>query len=185
MRGNLISLVKAVFYDKIHTVKIKLLNDGFTLIEIMIVVAIIALSAAIAIPNLLRARLNANESIAIATCRTLSTALQSFRAANPIIGFPADLTGLAVVAPQPSYADTRLTVVTPTKRDYNFTYTVGAGLPAIQYHISAVPINANAAGVRGFYIDEQGVICAIAVAAGDPGHAAAGSVCPVGYIAIQ
>jgi len=68
---------------------------GFTLVEIMIVVAIIALLAAIAIPNLLRARLTANETTAQATLRTISTAIETYAAANSGT-YPdaiADLTG--------------------------------------------------------------------------------------------
>ena len=155
-------------------------RKGFTLVEIMIVVAIIALLAAIAIPNLLRARLNANESAAIATCQTLSSALQSYQAANPATGFPTpDLTLLAP-AGQPPYVDSTLAIAAPSRQGYTFAYTPAAAVAGVvqQYHAYAAPITFGTTGIREFYIDEQGVIYATpstgAALVGNPGHAAAG-----------
>ena len=66
-------------------------QKGFSLIELLIVVAIILIIAAIAIPNLLRARIAANESSAVASIRTINTAQISYNSAYPTVGFGANL----------------------------------------------------------------------------------------------
>src|SRR5713226_8983295 len=70
-------------------------QKGFSLIELLIVVAIILIIAAIAIPNLLRARIAANESSAVASIRTLNTAQISYNSAYPTVGFAGSLGALA------------------------------------------------------------------------------------------
>lgn len=69
-------------------------QEGFSLIELLIVVAIILIIAAIAIPNLLRARIAANESSAVASVRTLNTAQISYNSAYPTVGFASSLANL-------------------------------------------------------------------------------------------
>ncbi len=66
-------------------------QKGFSLIELLIVVAIILIIAAIAIPNLLRARIAANESSAAASVRTISTAELTYATSYPTVGYPAAL----------------------------------------------------------------------------------------------
>ncbi len=66
-------------------------QKGFSLIELLIVVAIILIIAAIAIPNLLRARIAANESSAVSSIRTINTAEVSYQSAYPTVGYAVDL----------------------------------------------------------------------------------------------
>lgn len=135
-------------------------KKGFTLVEIMIVVAIIALLAAIAIPNLLRARHNANEAAAISSLRTLSTALESYRAAQTPTSYP---TGIGVLDDTtPPYIDA--TLATGTKQGYEYDYS---RVSANEYDITASPDVVNVTGTRVFFVDESGVI-RLNNASGDP-----------------
>jgi type IV pilus assembly protein PilA len=69
-------------------------NSGFSLIELLIVIAIILIIAAIAIPNLIRSKLSANESSAAGSGRTINTAQVAYAAAHPKTGFACDLASL-------------------------------------------------------------------------------------------
>ena len=126
-------------------------KKGFTLVEIMIVVAIIVLLAAIAIPNLLRARLSANEATAIAAMRTLSTAMESYRAAQSPPAYPSAMTALN--ASNPPYIDSVL--AGRNKSGYSFSDPTPGGNT---YGIIATPQTANVTGVRHFFVDQSGVV---------------------------
>ncbi len=133
---------------------------GFTLVEIMIVVAIIALIAAIAIPNLLRARHNANEGAAIGSMHTLVASLESFRAASVPPAYPADWAALATA--DPPYIDPVLQLAddsTTPKQGYFFTYT---RVDPDTYTLIGAPSTEGVTGTRQFFADESGVIRASA-----------------------
>ncbi|MBI5873697.1 MAG: prepilin-type N-terminal cleavage/methylation domain-containing protein [Candidatus Omnitrophica bacterium] len=121
---------------------------GFTLVEIMIVVGVIVVLAAIAIPGILRSRMNANEAAAIASVKTISWATTTYRAGNP--AYPANLSDLATSSP--AYVDSVLG--SGTKQGYNFALAGGANT----FNVTAAPATANVTGVRTFFVDESGVI---------------------------
>jgi type IV pilus assembly protein PilA len=128
-------------------------QKGFSLIELLIVVAIILIIAAIAIPNLLRARIAANESSAVASIRTINTAEISYNSAYPTVGFSglSALAGTSCTPPSSTGAcliDT--TLAAGTKSGYTFEATASGSNPAGSYYASASPITANQTGNRSF-----------------------------------
>ena len=108
-------------------------ESAFTLIEILVVVGIIALIAAIGIPNLLRARISANESSAQANLKSISSALETYAIANGT--YPSETTTLVTLTPP--YLN----------KDY-FTgvqsgYVYAATLASYSYSITATPESQN------------------------------------------
>ena len=157
-----------LFFDTWRRPVIKKL--AFTLIELLIVIAIIASLAAIGIPYLLRARMNANESSIRADLKTLSTAAESFYSAqNPHI-YPPNIAALAAVGVGPSYLDSSWAVVGQPRHGYNVVYLAAANT----YSALATPVTPNTTGVNTFCIDQTGVIVASINGAGAPTAAAAG-----------
>ena len=125
-------------------------KKGFTLIEIMIVIAIIALLAAIAIPNLLRVRLHSNEATAQAALKTIVSAEVAYRISNPTYG---TLEELGTPGVGPPYIDKVL--ADGIRNGYQF---ISTDITAETFNISAVPVSLHNAGFRSFCATQDGVV---------------------------
>jgi prepilin-type N-terminal cleavage/methylation domain-containing protein len=137
---------------------------GFSLIELLIVVAIILIIAAIAIPNMLRSRISANEAAAIQSLRTLATVNHNYNSTYGV-GYAPSLAALgppagggAATAAAADMIDSVL--ASGTKSGYVFTYTPSAPVGGViySYTINADPVVPGQTGQRYFFTDSSSVI---------------------------
>ena len=116
----------------------------------------ILIIAAIAIPNLLRSRMSANEAMAVGTTRTIITCAVSYMVDHPEVGFPGSLSAMG---PEDDNCLDSV-IVGGLKSGYRFTYEPAYVLGGANagFTVSAVPMNCSRTGVRTFFADESGVI---------------------------
>lgn len=138
-------------------------EQGFSLVELLIVVTIILIIAAIAIPNYITSKLRANESGAIQNLRTITTANVVYSTTYQI-GYSPDLTTLGGDSTAPTQTAAGLIdsiLASGSKSGYNYSYSVvssGSDSQVTGYAIYAAPQIAGTTGTRYFYTDETAVI---------------------------
>ena len=127
------------------------MKKSFTLIELMIVIAIIAIVVAISIPNLLSARKHGNEISAISSLRTVGSAQAIYhdRSTDSVFGSLTDLTNAGLLGE---------TLGSGSKQGYEFAATPSSTSPEYIYEVTANPRVPQQTGDRYFYVNQDGVI---------------------------
>src|SRR5947208_3718586 len=152
-------------------------QKGFSLIEFLIVVAIILIIAAIAIPNLLRARIAANEASAVSSLRTINTSEVTYSTTYPTVGYAATLVALgpadATCSAGPSSANACMVdfnlgsaKATP-KSGYNLDAAHDGATPSLAYTAGAAPQTWNQTANRDFCSVQDAVLRFKQAATGD------------------
>ena len=147
-------------------------DRGFTMVELLIVVALLALIAAFAVPGLMRARVAANEASAIGSMRVTAAAQKAYLATCGNGGYATDFLTLGQVGPsgEAAFISADLgTSSTPTKSGYSFTMAAGAGSSAgpddcngtptaTHYYATGVPTSFGSTGTRSFAVNSLSMI---------------------------
>lgn len=134
-------------------------QKGFSLIELLIVVAIIMVIAAIAIPALLRSKISANQSSAVGSLRSLNTSCTSYSTSYG--QYPAALGNLGPVGSGGTATSTSadlidIVLASGVKSGYTFIYTPGTADQS--YTLTATPIALGSSGQNMYFTDQSGVI---------------------------
>ena len=140
---------------------------GFSLVEMLMVVAVILLIAAITVPNLLRARERANEAAAVASVRAINIAETMYYNAYPLVGYAGSLAdlgsgGSSCESTSPSNACILMdnTLTSGLKSGYTFDLASDGQIPSQGYTLTASPQSGPASGRCSFFSDQTGTISA-------------------------
>jgi prepilin-type N-terminal cleavage/methylation domain-containing protein len=137
-------------------------QKGFSLIELLIVVAIILIIAAIAVPSFLRSRIRANEASAVASIRLLDTTAINYSVSYPGVGFPATLNLLGGANPcsaSPASACLIDNILAQgAKSGYAFVWVGDGATPSVSYTIAGTPLTPGSTGQSTYCSDQTAVV---------------------------
>jgi type IV pilus assembly protein PilA len=137
-------------------------QKGFSLIELLIVVTIILVIAAIAIPSFMRSRMRANEANAVAALRVIHTAAVSYAMTYPGLGYPTSL--LSLGGPNPCTATSAQACLVDNvlaagvKDGYSYVWTGDGVVPSYAFILNATPQVVGASGQNMYCTDQTGII---------------------------
>jgi len=139
-------------------------RKGFSLIELLIVVTIILIISAIAIPNLMKSKMSANEAAAVGALKALTESAVMY--SNSYGGFPHTISNMGPSSGAPTSSSAAADLIdaglaTGVKSGYKFTFSVTGSDPAgnvVSYGITAVPVTPGSTGQKSFYTDQSGTI---------------------------
>jgi prepilin-type N-terminal cleavage/methylation domain-containing protein len=136
-------------------------QKGFSLIELLIVVTIILVISAIAVPTYMRSRIQANEASAVSSLRMINTAAITYFSTYSDVGYPPSLASMGGGTPcAPSSTSACMldeTVALGTKSGYIFEWTGDGAVPSVAYTATATPVSVGRSGQRMFCTDQTGL----------------------------
>jgi type IV pilus assembly protein PilA len=137
-------------------------QKGFSLIELLIVVAIILIISAIAIPSYLRSRMQANEASAVGSVRMINTSAVTYSSTYVNVGFPANMADMGGANPCSASSTTACiledTIAQGRKSGYSFVWTGDGATPSVAYSLTGTPLVVGGSGQRMICTDQTGVI---------------------------
>ena len=137
-------------------------QKGFSLIELLLVVAVILIIAAIAIPSFLHSRMRANEASTVATLRLILSSAVTYSNTYPQQGYPARLMNLGGASPcTPSPAQACLiddSLAAGTRDGYSLVWTGDGLVPSFGFFVKATPLFVGSSGQNMYCTDQTGVI---------------------------
>jgi type IV pilus assembly protein PilA len=137
-------------------------QKGFSLIELLLVVSVILIISAIAIPNFLRSRMRANEASSVASIRQIDTAAVTYSISYPDVGFPATLNFLGGADPCAASAASACLIddnlAQGAKGGYTFAWTGDGATPSVSFTIAGTPLVPGSTAQSTYCSDQTAVI---------------------------